>query len=172
MFWKKYEFNYPMLTKLARKILSAPASSSFSERAFSNFKLKLPPSRKRLNTATVKKSCICSQFYEEKCCLTWNQTLRRIMAKCVSYYLNQAVLISTYVLNKYKYVQVLRLVNFNRLKLKLTLKKIRQSHLLKREFLLNPLSKNSALSKWLFCLIFFSCWVLSLSFLLKPPELY
>lgn len=53
-FWRMHHDRWPTLTQMARAYLAIPATSTSSERAFSQARLVLPHTRNRLNAGTIK----------------------------------------------------------------------------------------------------------------------
>ena len=61
-FWKKYEMRWPRIAKVAKRVLSLPASSASAERVFSSLKLIATDDRFHLLDDTVMKQMIGSSL--------------------------------------------------------------------------------------------------------------
>jgi hypothetical protein len=62
VYWKANEATYPCLASMARKYFSVCATSTPSERCFSQAKLFLPPARNRLSPQALKESMLVSSW--------------------------------------------------------------------------------------------------------------
>ncbi len=63
--WKQHGETFPLLAQMARDLYCVPASSSSSERAFSESGLVINDRRTRLDTGNAEKLIFCQQNYEQ-----------------------------------------------------------------------------------------------------------
>jgi hypothetical protein len=64
--WASQELDFPLITKLARALLTLPYTSAEVESTFSKFKVIKSPYRNRLSTANLEASLLSEQFFGVK----------------------------------------------------------------------------------------------------------